>query len=258
MYEKIFNYCKELDSRINRLEKEINSAPKGFIQCHTNGAGCKWFYEHEDGSHATYIKKSENEKARKLARKTLARAQLLDAVFERNALEYYISNSELMMHTDALLRNKGFRHLLAVEQHFNRIDIDSWANASYSSTADHPEHLTVPSASGRMVRSKSEAFIDWELKRNNIPYRYECDLIINGQTFHPDFTILHPKTGETFIWEHLGLMDSPSYAKTAFSKFQAYYSAGYIPMVNLIITSETSIQPLDSSLVIKLIEHYFS
>ena len=41
-------------------------------------------------------------------------------------------------------------------------------------------------------------------------------------TIYPDFTIRHPMTGETFYWEHFGIMDDSQYCNNALSKLQRY------------------------------------
>ena len=37
----------------------------------------------------------------------------------------------------------------------------------------------------------------------NIPFRYECALTLGNTTVYPDFTIMHPNTGELIYREHL-------------------------------------------------------
>lgn len=108
-----------------------------------------------------------------------------------------------------------------------------------------------------MVRSKSEAFIDMLLHANKIPFRYECALTLGSITYYPDFTIMHPKTGEIFYWEHFGMMDDPAYAGKAFSKLHNYSKHGIIPSINLITTYETQDHPLDLDTVHRLVEQYF-
>ena len=130
-------------------------------------------------------------------------------------------------------------------------------NSPYEHNDSYPEQLIHKSLSGNLVRSKSEAIIDMYLYTNKIPFRYECALKLDDVILYPDFTIRHPKTGITYYWEHFGLMDNPSYAKSAFSKLQLYSSHGIIPSIQLITTFESKDSPLDTSLAEKLITHYF-
>ena len=82
-------------------------------------------------------------------------------------------------------------------------------------------------------------------------------IVINGIKLYPDFTIMNPINGEIYIWEHFGLMEDEKYRKNAEQKLELYMRAGYYPMVNLIITTETADHPLDYGLVCDLIDHYF-
>lgn len=135
--------------------------------------------------------------------------------------------------------------------------LKEWEYADYPHNPSHPEALNISAAGGRMVRSKSESIIISELVKAGIPFRYECQLQIKGMTVYPDFMIRHPITGKLFLWEHLGMMDDSNYAAAASRKIEAYIKSGYIPMINLIITSETKEHPLDFRMVQMMIQCYF-
>lgn len=133
----------------------------------------------------------------------------------------------------------------------------NWANSPYETNPTHKENLIHKTASGHLVRSKSEALIDTFLSKHTIPFRYECLLPLNGVSVYPDFTIRHPRTGEFFYWEHFGRMDDPAYSQKACSKLQAYTSNGILPSVHLITTYETKEHPLTSDLIERIIQYYF-
>jgi energy-coupling factor transporter ATP-binding protein EcfA2 len=84
---------------------------------------------------------------------------------------------------------------------------------------------------GELVRSKSEVIIANELYAQGIDYyEYESPLKLpSGETRYPDFTIVDDDTGETFYWEHLGLLHNPDYASRWRRKLAAYRAAGIIP-----------------------------
>lgn len=130
-------------------------------------------------------------------------------------------------------------------------------NSPYESNPKFPEQLLHHTASGRLVRSKSEAIIDMVLSKYRIPFRYECALNLGEITIYPDFTILHPVTGELYYWEHFGLMDDAVYCKSACSKLQLYCAHGIIPNVHLITTYESKECPLNSDFVEKIVQMYF-
>jgi ATP-dependent exoDNAse (exonuclease V) alpha subunit len=84
---------------------------------------------------------------------------------------------------------------------------------------------------GELVRSKSEVIIANELYAQGIDYyEYESPLKLpSGETRYPDFTIVDDDTGETFYWEHLGLLHNPDYAARWNRKLAAYRAAGIFP-----------------------------
>ena len=88
---------------------------------------------------------------------------------------------------------------------------------------------------GQKVRSKSEALIIERLEHYGIMYQYEHNFKINGKEISPDFFLVS-KSGDFFIWEHLGLMDNPRYMKHQKYKFQEYLKVGFAPWKNMIIT----------------------
>ena len=132
-----------------------------------------------------------------------------------------------------------------------------WQNEPFPSSPPFPEKRTIRSAAGLMVRSKAEDLIATELTRRGIPFHYEETITVGNQAFHPDFIILHPLSGKRIIWEHFGKMDDQSYAEKAIRKMQQYLDAGYVPGVNLIITTETSETMLSSTMVDAIIASYF-
>lgn len=130
-------------------------------------------------------------------------------------------------------------------------------NSPYERSLQYPEKLIHKSASGNIVRSKSEALIDTLLYINKIPFRYECILQLGTSSIYPDFTIIHPQTKEIYYWEHFGMMNNPDYQIKTISKLQLYFSHGIIPTIQLITTYETKDQPLTYDVVDKIIHDYF-
>ena len=107
------------------------------------------------------------------------------------------------------------------------------------------------------VRSKSEILIANALAKNNVPYKYECPIVLKGLgKIHPDFTALNVKRRKVFYWEHLGKLDDADYARKNVFRINAYEKNGIYHGENLITTWETSTLPLDVKLVDQLIKHY--
>lgn len=98
---------------------------------------------------------------------------------------------------------------------------------------------------GDHVRSKSELNIANMLYQMNIPYKYECPLMLsNGKMIHPDFTILDIKKRREVYWEHRGMMDDRYYLKHAIERMREYSREGILLGDKLIVTEETSYLPL--------------
>ena len=132
-----------------------------------------------------------------------------------------------------------------------------WMNEPYLKNEFKSEMLVHRTSAGIRVRSKSEAFIVTTLCKYQIPFRYECALEIGGKIIYPDFTIIHPVTGEVFYWEHFGRMDEDDYKQDAIIKINNYLANGIVPNINLITTFETKTSPLCEDLVETLVRYYF-
>lgn len=93
------------------------------------------------------------------------------------------------------------------------------------------EGLVHKTRAGIAVRSKSEVIIADLLFSKEIPFAYERTFVgADGSTRAPDFTIEDDMTGTTFIWEHLGMLDRPSYRRSWAAKEQWYRTNGVLPV----------------------------
>jgi exodeoxyribonuclease V alpha subunit len=102
-----------------------------------------------------------------------------------------------------------------------------------------------------MVRSKSEVIIANMFAEREIPFQYEVPLYAPDGTFYlPDFTITW--SGESWYWEHLGLLSQDGYYchwKTKSAWYRKFFPG------RLIITEESGDLSKD---VDALIQEYFS
>ncbi len=111
---------------------------------------------------------------------------------------------------------------------------------------------------GDIVRSWPELLIADALFRARIPYRYEKPFVLyNGHTIRPDFTIMHPVTGEVFIWEHFGRTDKPSYMGDSVKKIKDYAKSGAIIGKGLIATFDNDEFKLTNEEIRQIIKEYF-
>ena len=248
---------KELEDRMKELARDIAAAPDGRLECHRRGKGYRWY--RVDGKNHWTIRREDRRLAERLAEKMYRQRKQKEALAELAATSAYLKEiAKTPKRTgDALLSSEGFAELLKPMLGGLPADLKRWSEESYPSNPYAPEQRRVKTSSGRLVRSKSEGFILTALEQNHIPFRYECELRLDGQPVYPDFIIRHPVTGELYLWEHFGMMDDPKYISDMLRKLGRYIAAGWIPMQNLIITTETSDHPLDVSLVMDLIRHFF-
>jgi hypothetical protein len=97
-------------------------------------------------------------------------------------------------------------------------------------------HLIHRTRKGMMVRSKSEVIVADILTSLGVSYEYEQKLASKDDPNDfklPDFTVSYE--GDTFYWEHLGMLSVPSYREAWERKRQWYEDNGYL---DRIITSE--------------------
>ena len=118
---------------------------------------------------------------------------------------------------------------------------------------------------GDLVRSKSELVIADKLYAAGIHYNYEQPLVLsNRRTRYPDFTIEDDASGITYYWEHLGLLDDPSYRTRWEHKREEYLKDGIVPWEPgqdaeriLIETSDDSGGGLNAQTIADLIRSVF-
>lgn len=257
LYEHALKEGKKIEQKIRSLKKQLTKLPEGKLFISRSGKYTKWF--RSDGKNQTYIPKQQRQLAEKLALKKYLLLQVKHLEQEQIAINFYLRHhkEDAIQTEDFLINSIEYAELLS--PYFKPIskELFEWTNSPYEQNNQYAEHLIHKAASGNYVRSKSEAMIDSALYKNKIPYRYECLLQLGDIHVYPDFTIRHPKTGETYYWEHFGLIEDENYSKKAFSKLHTYTSNGIIPTIHLITTYETKTHPLSMESVEKIVKEYF-
>lgn len=257
IYNQMYARRQQLEAEITSIEAQLAALPEGKLICSRNGEHYKWYCS--DGHSSVYIPKDQQHLARQLAMKKYLISLLKNLKKEKAALDSFFRHYD-PAHDEAdsvLSQHPEVRRLLSPyfqpsdQKHFN------WMNCFYETNPNYPEQKIHKTVSGLCVRSKSEAMIEAVLSEKKLPFRYECALRLGDTTIYPDFTILHPRTGSLYYWEHFGLMDHPSYCQKACSKLQLYTSHGIIPTINLIATYETKEHPLCNDTVQRTVKEYF-
>ena len=246
-----------LQEQIDSIQTQLKKYPKGKLICSKNGNHSKWYLS--DTHTHSYLPKTERQLAEQLAGKKYLSHLQHDLQQEQKAIDFYLRHhNSNTPRSEKLFQIPEYNELLSSFFTPWSQELISWTQSPYIRSEKFPEQLIHKTYSGNFVRSKSEAIIDMFLYTYKIPFRYECALQLGDITLFPDFTIMHPKTGELFYWEHFGMMDDSNYCKNMHSKLQLYTSHGIIPSIHLITTYETKSHPLSSTLVKILIEHYFT
>ncbi len=259
-YDKVIKQIERLEKEREKLTEQINECPAGELTCARNGKGYKW-YVFKKGK-TEYLPKVNEKLAIQLAVKKYLQLKLRDNEIEVSGLKKYLKSIEKIttykLNSSSFFYNSEYARL--VEDHYEPLNpqLEKWKNEKYEKCLRNPEHLVIKGTEGRMLRSKSEALIDLLLYTNRIPFRYEDRLVLEGMMIYPDFTIRHPKTGDTIVWEHFGMMDNPAYAEKAFEKLKLYARNGYILSINLIATFETTDSPLSTEEASWYIDKYLS
>jgi len=251
---------EELQEELNVLTKELESYPPGRLKVYPYKNYFKFSLEQETahGVERKNLKKSERPLVRELLKKEWVMEQSQDLRRKRDSIELYLRQTRSIRKRDIAqsdARKHAAQELFGME--FPEMRAIRWAEEDFPTNTQNPEDRRIPIANGQRVRSKSEQLIADSLRANQIPFRYECGLELGSSTIFPDFTIMHPRTGKIFIWEHFGMIGDLNYRKNTFKKLDRYWSFGYFPSDNLIMTFEDQNHALTPRTVNAIINEYF-
>lgn len=247
---------QRLDEQIISLQAQLKTYPDGNFYCSKNGKYYKWY--HVIANKSKLIKKKFHSFAEQLAIKKYLSLQLDDCLHEKMAIDFYLRHHVPAKAEQLLTQNSEYQRLLS--PYFKPLsqELEDWSNSPFTQSEKHPEHKIHLTASGNMVRSKSEVLIDMQLYTNHIPFRYECELQLGNVTIYPDFTVRNPRTGKIYYWEHFGIMDDPNYTNNVLLKLNTYITNQIIPTINLITTYETKEHPLTIDTINRVIAEYLT
>lgn len=255
IYQRMNLERHRLDEQMKLIEAQLEQLPDGKLICKRNEKRYKW-YCNKDGK-LTYIPKKERKFAEALAAKKYLEHLHEDLLHEKNAIEFYIRHHKEGNAERMLTQMPEYQELLNPYFKVQSEELYEWQKSPYDYNKKYSENLKHKTASGNVVRSKSEVLIDMALYKYKIPFRYEAPLALGDEIFYPDFTIRHPHTGKEYYWEHFGKMDDKKYANNAISKLRFYVEHGIIPGIQLITTYETAEKPLSLETIEGVIKEYF-
>ena len=253
----------ELQDLLSQVETMLKEAPEGrlrishtkgrpsFYHCRSSGAKAKTYS-------GQYLRRDELSLIKALAQKGYCQQMKQEIKKQLVWLDRHTPDLSDLPLLEIYSRQSADRKplitpLLEDDASF----IERWQNITYEKRIfpiDSPEYIT---EKGERVLSKSEKILADKFFRMNIPYHYEKPLLLPGfGKIHPDFTLLNVRTREEFYWEHLGMLDNPSYAEENVRRINAYIKAGILPGSQLLLTWETKNTPLDWRVVERLINSF--
>ena len=246
-----------LSKSIDITEKKIRSFPDGRIKIKKRKSGV-YYYLSTGENNDRLLSESDRELIGALIQKSYLKKTLISM---KKELKSIIMLQKVCPETKA---EEIYDQLSAERRTFvkpiilgEEAYIQKWLETPY----DHkpfkknaPGFLTLK---GERVRSKSEIIIADRLYANGIPYKYECPILVGGEIFHPDFTILRMSDRKILYHEHCGRMDEPGYTEDMVDRVNKYNEEGIIQGDRLFLSFETSDKPLDARVIDNLINKHF-
>ena len=250
---------RRLETILENAKEMKKDAPPGSLRISGNK---KWtqFYQCMPGdkTKGNYVAKENEDLIRRLAHKSCAEkiirlASRRLAQIKKITRDYEDEELEAVYLKEHEERKKRIQPVEVVWEH----QVEEWIKQEYSGKVFREDVPMILTEQGERVRSKSEKILADYFSKNQIPYKYECPLYLEGfGTVYPDFTFLSPKTKQEIYWEHDGRMVDPVYAQSAVRKIHAYEKNGIFPGERLILTFETEKTVLDMNVVEMLMHRY--
>jgi len=256
---KMLQALKLQENFLEKICDEMKSLPEGSLCCSIQVSN-KYYYHSifNDGvRQKIYLSTKDRKQAQLIS--DLKRKRFLLAckkVLEGNVVALRACILKYKEFDPAQISSRLAATYESVSDSTAQLDCLDWQHAPYPRAEMYQEGLKHEAIGGLMVRSKSEALIAFALDLAHIPFHYEEILELESKKITPDFTILHPATGERIYWEHFGMMDDSEYATETFKKLIAYGQNGFMPGKNLLFTMENNAEPLSIREIQGIIKHY--
>ncbi|MBP5489225.1 MAG: hypothetical protein J6Y10_01325 [Lachnospiraceae bacterium] len=253
---KTTNLYKEANRRYHELmklkedrEQSLSKAPSGKIHIVKLGKKVQYYLRNQSSEKGgTYISKKETEKIKTYVQKAYDEKILKEINKELQTLRHLAKKPEGSTNR---IRQTYSNNPAEIKAIINPIDVSdedyiaNWIDTPYEGKELSDQLPFYETKRKERVRSKSELNIANILEAYGIPYKYECPLTLSsGKLIYPDFTVLNVRERKVYYWEHRGMMDDREYANQAVFKMKQLRKSGICLGDNLIITEETSANPL--------------
>ena len=263
LYEEARRRYQEIKEYVREIECELQKAPFGIIHIVNTGKRVQFYLrESRSDKSGKYIHKTDTSTIRAFIQKSYYEKVIKLLNIEIKSLVNFIKTTD---NITKKIRQSYSNFPMEIKQYIAPLDmsdddyIAAWFRRPYEGKVI-PDHVPVYQTNkGETVRSKSELTIANKLAEKGVPYKYECPLTLsNGTKIYPDFTVLDVRTRKEIYWEHRGMMDDREYAKQAVFKMKSMLKEGIILGKNLIITEETTANPLGTSEIDAIIMTFFT
>lgn len=255
-----------LNQRKNELSQYRNEAVKrleklkykGTPKCHIRISSKKnqmYLIQKEALKREIYLKSNQRAYAEQVATYEYLNEIIRRIDKEIKLIDCYMKNNRPEAYYESL--NKARQRLINPIRLTDEQFVEEWMSKPYTGGTFEEGEAEYYTDRNERVRSKSEILIANALAKNNVPYKYECPIVLKGLgKIRPDFTALNVKRRKIYYWEHLGMMDDEDYVRKNIFKINVYEKNGIFHGDCLITTRETSRLPLDVKLVDQIISHY--
>ncbi len=261
LYEEAERRLAELIKIIETKEDSLTKAPEGKIHIVKTKDRVQ-FYLRKLPSDKTgrYLSKTELNKIKAYVQKSYDERTLKLLKQEASNLGKFLaasgrySNKLPLIYSD---KPQDVKELIAPVDVTDEDYVTMWLSNTYEGKELGDNIPFYETVNKERVRSKSELTIANTLARYGIPYKYECPLVLGkGMVIYPDFTILNVKNRKEIYWEHRGMMDDMDYARHSVMRIKSYAKEEIQLGINLIITEETSQNPLGTDEIENVIRNY--
>ena len=256
---------KELLVILKRLNYLIAKGPKAIISIRKTHGG-SYYYKRTDSSqkNGAYIKKNDTKEIQPLVQK-LYNIKLKEVVIEeQKQIEECLA---ILKKTDTDPESvmncipQEMREYIDTDIFNDEDELEKWRREVFMGENPIKFEKTFRTSNGEFVRSKSELIIAEALNKYKVPYFYErpfyqISVGSRKSNLYPDFTCFNRRTGRTYYWEHLGMMDNAEYATKNIRRVMEYSIEGVFPGSELILSFETSEVPLSIDYIKALIRKY--
>lgn len=263
------NLYYEAERRYNELllikdskEATLEKAPPGKIHISKNSYGVQYYLRNDVSEKSgKYIHKSEKDVIKQYLQKAYDEKILKFVTEEIKGLNKLLTKSGNAVNRIQDIYSASPAEVKELVTPIDVADEDyvqNWLKVPYDRKTI-PEYLPILETKRKeRVRSKSELNIANALADKGIPYKYECPLrLSNGTTIYPDFTVLDVKRRKVVYWEHRGMMDDKEYVRNSVLRLKVMMKEDIFIGEKLIITEETSTNPLGTNEIEAIIKKFF-